>query len=140
MTTMTYINAQQAHDGKACGTPKKNLNFTIPPVARVAGKCLALAAAALLMISVSGCSILVATPPAAHVQIDGLNSQLGQFIVLLNPSSEQQMDIPINARYALRLDFRWLWEQGSDNTAANFQDPDDLSSPLTPWLTCKYRF
>lgn len=94
----------------------------------------------MLIMLFSGCSILLATPPAAHVQIDGLNSQLGDFFIILNPCSDQQMDIPISDRYALRIDFKWLWNQRNENPELYFQDPNDIETPLTPWLTCKYRF
>ena len=89
----------------------------------------------------SGCSILVAKPPTAHVQIDGLNHQIGEFVVALNPTDQQQLDIHLGRQYALRLDFRWLWDQ--DRGSSQFyvqQDPDDFQAPLTPWMTCKYRF
>lgn len=110
--------------------------------ARVLRACLLACMGTLLIMSISGCSILLATPPATHVQIDGLNSQLGEFFISLNPCSDQQMDIPISDRYALRIDFKWLWNQrNTDSEMHFFQDVEDgFGTPLTPWLTCKYRF
>lgn len=151
---MEYINTKQAHDRQIYCKPinvlflmviSTTLMSTVTGASlfaatRVLKACLLMTMAAILIMSISGCSILLATPPAAHVQIDGLNSQLGEFIVVLNPCSEQQMDIPITDRYALRIDFKWLWDQGGDNSGIYFQDPDDPTSLLTPWLTCKYRF
>jgi hypothetical protein len=151
---MKHINIQQAQNGLVHCKPANilfmmvitaTLTSTVTGASlfaatRVLKACLLITMAAILMMSISGCSILLATPPAAHVQIDGLNSQLGEFIVVLNPMSDQQMDIPISDRYALRVDFKWLWNQGSDNSELYYQDPDDSGSLLTPWLTCKYRF
>lgn len=151
---MKHINTKEAHEGQVHCKPANVLflmvitttlmstvtGASLFAATRVLKACLLMTMAVILMMSISGCSILLATPPAAHVQIDGLNSQLGEFIVVLNPCSDQQMDIPISDRYALRIDFKWLWDQDSDNSELYFQDPDDLNSPLTPWLTCKYRF
>lgn len=102
--------------------------------------CLLLMFVIALMLCATGCSVLVAPPPTAHVQIDGLNSQIGEFVVALNPIDEHQRDIRISDRYALRLDFKWLWDPQNDAYLYFQPDPDNMGTPLTPWMTCKYRF
>ena len=95
----------------------------------------------MLLLSASGCAVLVAKPPTAHVQIDGLNRQLGEFVVTLNPTEQQRLDIHFGDRYAVRLDFKWLWDQERrDSQIYVQQDPNDFQTPLTPWMTCRYRF
>jgi hypothetical protein len=89
------------------------------------------------------CSALAVAPLSAHIQIDGLNRQIGEFVIALDSYNDEDLDIPLNDRYALRLDFKWLWNQDNAAGSALFAQHDfDESSgpPLSPWLTCKYRF
>jgi hypothetical protein len=102
--------------------------------------CLLSALTISLWLSLTGCSILVAPPPSAHVHIDGLNHQVGEFSVALNPFNEQQMDIHLGNHYALRLNFNWLWNRENESHLYFEQDPDNWEPPLTPWMTCKYHF
>lgn len=89
------------------------------------------------------CSTLATRPHSAHIQIEGLNRQIGEFVIALDDYSDQDLDIPLNDHYALRLDFKWLWSQDPVTASALYiqQDLDDsFAPPLSPWLTCKYRF
>jgi hypothetical protein len=89
------------------------------------------------------CSALATTPRSAHIQIDGLNRQIGEFVIALDSYNDEDLDIPLNDHYALRLDFKWLWNQDNATASALFiqQDLDESAGPpLSPWLTCKYRF
>lgn len=95
------------------------------------------------LMMLSACSGLATTPRSAHIQIDGLNRQIGEFVIALDTYNYQDLDIPLNDHYALRLDFKWLWNQDNAAVSALFirQDLDGSSAPpLSPWLTCKYRF
>jgi hypothetical protein len=87
--------------------------------------------------STTGCSILVAEPSVAHVEIEGLNHHFGNFSIDLDPKINQQMDIHLTNHYALRLDFKWIWERSFNTSLTNYNED---GVPMVPWITCKYRF
>jgi hypothetical protein len=94
-----------------------------------------------LLLMTNACSLLATPSHAAHIQITGLNKQIGEFVIALDTYNDDDMDLRLSDHYALRLDFKWLWD--ADNDASNMyikRDTEEFSPTLTPWLTCKYRF
>ena len=89
---------------------------------------------------ISGCSVLVATPYEARVQVKGLNNQLNEYVIILNSPPESDLDIQLTNNYAIKLDLQWLWDENFLNQPEFNLNGESATAPLTPWLTCKYRF
>lgn len=93
-----------------------------------------------MLLMTAGCSIFISTPRVAHVRITGLNNQLSEYVIRLDDLTEANLDIPLNAHYALRLDLQWL-EDDSDAINPDIHlMRDDASPRFSPWVMCKYRF
>lgn len=93
------------------------------------------------LVWLSGCSVFVTTPKTTRVEVTGFNNQVNEYVIVTNEPDESDLDIKLTDRYALRLDFQWLWNDhisllGIDSVQTN----DTLDEQLIPWITCKYRF
>lgn len=87
-----------------------------------------------------GCSTFVSTPRYARIQIKGPGNHCNDVIIVLDDTPKE--DIELSDRYAINLDFQWLWYEREDlNLIQNetFENHDSVL-PLTPWFICKYRF
>ena len=96
----------------------------------------------ILLATVNGCSIFISTPRMAKIHIQGLDNQHHDYIISLDePLAEANLDIRISKRYAVQLDFDWLWGSVSDTRMdyTNSVDEDKIP-PLIPWMLCKYCF
>jgi len=95
-----------------------------------------------MLISVSGCSIFISTPRTARIHIQGLDNQHYDYVIALDePLAEANLDITISKRYAVQLDFDWLWGTASyTRLDYNNSVDEDKIPPLVPWMLCKYRF
>jgi hypothetical protein len=95
-----------------------------------------------MLVTTCGCSIFVSTPHTAKICIHALDNTLNESVVALDqPVDETNMGIRISKNYTLQLDFEWLWDSGTDSRVTDsFQDNDDATPPLIPWIVCKYRF
>lgn len=91
---------------------------------------------------ITGCSIFISTPRTAKIHIQGLNNQHYDYIVPLDdPDCESNLNIKISKRYALQLDFEWLWDATIDIASdRNLPTSENLIPPLVPWMVCQYRF
>lgn len=94
----------------------------------------------IVLLTMSGCSLLISKPRIAKIRIQGLDNKYHECIVSLDGiSSENDMDIQISKNYAVQIDFEWLWDSDS-KTYLGPETPQDEAPPLTPWMLCKYRF
>lgn len=96
----------------------------------------------ILLATVNGCSIFISTPRMAKIHIQGLDNQHHDYIIAIDePLAEANLDIRISKRYAVQLDFDWLWGSVSDTRMdyTNSVDEDKIP-PLIPWMLCKYCF
>jgi hypothetical protein len=98
--------------------------------------------AIILLASISGCSIFISTPRTAKIHIQGLDNQHYDYTIALDePSAEANLDIRISKRYAVQLDFDWLWDSAGDSRTSLYNSVDEDMIPLlVPWMMCKYRF
>ena len=95
-----------------------------------------------IMLAISGCSVLVSTPPTAKIRIQGLDNELYECVITLDkPFDEANVGFPISKNYTLQLDFEWLWDSGSDSRIVNnLMADEDMLPLLVPWIVCSYRF
>ena len=94
-----------------------------------------------LMVSISGCSIFISTPRTAKIHIQGLDNQHYDYIIPIDePATEANLDIRISKRYAVQLDFDWLWDSDRENRTDYATTEEDTIPQLVPWMLCKYRF
>lgn len=95
-----------------------------------------------LMATLNGCSIFISTPRTAKIHIQGLDNHHYDYIIPLDApiADEATVDIRISKRYALQLDFDWLWESTIDIDPGRTSVDEDTIPPLIPWMMCKYRF
>ena len=95
---------------------------------------------AALALSATGCSVFITTPQTASYHIQQLDDQLVEVVINLDTPTETDLDIRISNRYALQLEFEWLWNL--EDQEGLHTDVEVLSedSALTPWMLCKYRF
>jgi hypothetical protein len=94
------------------------------------------------ILAMSGCSVFISTPRVAHFQVQRLDDKFIEYVVNLDDPTETDLDIHINNRYAIQLDFEFLWdsedESSSEIYVESYTDPADPM--LVPWMLCKYRF
>lgn len=92
------------------------------------------------ILAVSGCSVFISTPKVAHFQVQRPDDKFIEYVVNLDDPTETDLDIHINNRYTIQLDFEFLWDsdQGSEIYVESYTDPADPL--LAPWMLCKYRF
>lgn len=88
----------------------------------------------------AGCSHFVLPPRTAHIQIRGPGNHAKEFTFSLDAPIEKDMDIPLSAHYAVELYLQWLWYEKDDLKFRELDDSKLPTSPLTPWVICKYRF
>lgn len=104
-------------------------------------KALMLVPLCAMLVWLSGCSVFVTTPKTTRVEVTGLNNQVNEYIIVTDEPDESDLDIKLTDRYALRLDFQWLW---NDHISPFVLDSGHMSDPsdeqLIPWITCKYNF
>ena len=93
-----------------------------------------------LMWFMAGCSSLISPPRMARIQIRGPANHSNEFVVSLDDLMQRNTDIELSDRYALNIDFQWLWYSHEDVDLTSIQTPEEIKAPLTPWVLCKYRF
>ena len=77
--------------------------------------------------------------PAPNIQ--GLDNQHYDYIIPIDePATEANLDIRISKRYAVQLDFDWLWDSDRENRTDYATTDEDPIPQLVPWMLCKYRF
>lgn len=87
-----------------------------------------------------GCSFLVSPPRMARIQIKGPANHSNEFVISLDDLTERNTDIHLSDRYALNIDFQWLWYSPEDFETMSDETAEEIQAPLTPWVLCKYRF
>ena len=93
----------------------------------------------ILMWATVGCSFFVSAPRIARIQIKGPANRANEFTFSLDNPTQDDMDIRISDRYAIKLDLQWLWYEKED--LSSDEDAAEIPRlPLTPWFICKYRF
>lgn len=95
---------------------------------------------ATLILTGTGCSVFIQTPQIAKYHVQQLDDRFVEVVINLDTPLETDLDIHLNNRYTLQLEFDWLWRPDEPSgihmdVQANPEDPQ-----LTPWLLCKYRF
>ena len=96
---------------------------------------------ALALLMFSGCSMFISTPRVAHIQIHGMDSRIDDYAVVLDPQcKETTFDIRISDRYAINLDFEWLFNATTGIESINPDGRTDMDWSGTPWMMCTYRF
>ncbi len=104
-------------------------------------KALVLVPLCAMLVWLSGCSVFVTTPKTTRVEVTGLNNQVNEYIIVTNEPDESDLDIKLTDRYALRLDFQWLWNDHISPLVIDAGKTIDISEEqLIPWITCKYSF
>ena len=95
-----------------------------------------------LIVFPNGCSVFISTPRTARIHIQGLGNEYYDYIITLDqPLPEANLDIRISDRYAVQIDFEWLWDAyNNDQADSNALQVEDQIVPLVPWMQCKYRF
>jgi len=90
-----------------------------------------------------GCSSILSTisaPRMARIQIRGPANHSNEFVVSLDDLLQRDLDINLSDRYAVKIDFQWLWYSREDVVMINSETQEEIQAPLTPWVLCKYRF
>lgn len=100
----------------------------------------ALVAAIGLLWTTAGCSIFTLNPRVARIQIKGLNNQTQEYLVVLDDPTDKDLDIHLSDRYAIGVDLLQLWDDTSSLTSEGQHSANPEMTPLTPWMTYKYRF
>lgn len=93
-----------------------------------------------VIFSLTGCSVFVSTPRIASFQIQKPDNKLVSHFVYLDEPEETNLDIDLNNRYTIQLDFEWLWDDTESPQIYYQGNRDDSESGLAPWMICKYRF
>jgi len=93
-----------------------------------------------LMWFMAGCSSFLSPPRMAHIQIRGPANHSNEFVVSLDDLTQSDTDINLTDRYALKIDFQWLWYGSEDVGMITSESSEGIQAPLTPWVICKYRF
>lgn len=93
-----------------------------------------------LIWAMTGCASFVSPPRIARIQIKGPANQSKEFVISLENPTQRETDIHLSDKYTLKLDLQWLWYSKEDLESISRENPEDLLSPLTPWVICKYRF
>jgi hypothetical protein len=94
----------------------------------------------LIFFSFYGCSILVATPQTTRVKIVGLHNTISEYVIVVDEPAESDMGIKLTDRYAISLDFQWLWDEPRSRAETDQDFGTYETMPLTPWFICNYRF
>ena len=94
---------------------------------------------ALLLVS-TGCSVFITNPQVARFHIQQPDDRFVEVVIHLDTPTETDLDIHLNNRYTLQLEFEWLWNHYEDSDIYAEADPDSEETQLTPWMLCKYRF
>ena len=94
------------------------------------------------LISVTtGCSIFVARPRVAHVQVKNLNDKVEEYTIVLDDQPESDFGIKLTDRHTIKFDFQWLWDiQDKPRDADLYQLYNDPTAHSTPWFRCVYWF
>ena len=95
----------------------------------------------IVLLNIVGCSVLVSKPRIAKIRIQGLDNKYHECLVSLDGiSSENDLDIQISKKYAVQIDFEWLWDSDTKTYLSPERPQDEADTPLEPWMLCKYRF
>lgn len=95
---------------------------------------------AALMLTATGCSVFISTPQKASYHIQQLDDRFVEVVISLDTYTETDLDIHLNNRYTLQLEFDWLWSP-EETSGIYIELEDNTEDPqLTPWMVCKYRF
>ena len=101
----------------------------------------AMAFAIVLALSATGCSVFISTPRVARFHVQQLDDKFIEYVVNLDDPAETNIDIHLNKRYTLQLDFDWLWNMNDRSDIYIETQPESADDPrLDPWMLCKYRF
>ena len=84
--------------------------------------------------------MFVDIPRVARVPISGLNNQLNEYIIELDDLGQEDLEVRLTDHYAIQLDFQWLWDENKTPDVTTDELFDEANAPLSPWMTCKYRF
>lgn len=92
------------------------------------------------ILAMSGCSVFISTPRVASFHVQRLDDKFIEYVVNLDDPTETDLEIHLNNRYAIQLDFEFLWDsdESSEIYVESYTDPADPL--LVPWMLCKYRF
>ena len=96
-----------------------------------------------LMWFMAGCSSMLSTisaPRMARIQIRGPANHSNEFVISLDDLTQRNTDINLSDRYALNIDFQWLWYSREDVGMNSGEPLEEVQAPPTPWVLCKYRF
>lgn len=92
-----------------------------------------------LVWTTTGCSSFISAPRMAHIHIKGPANHTNEFIISLDDPTQDNTDIKLSDRYAIKLDLQWLWYEAEDIKKEESVS-EITTSPLAPWFICKYRF
>jgi len=95
---------------------------------------------ALLSLGLTGCSVFISTPQVARIHMQRPDNKFVDYIINLDDPCETNLDIRLNNKYALQVDFDWLWNMDERSEIYNETEVDAADARLTPWMLCKYRF
>jgi hypothetical protein len=95
---------------------------------------------ATLTFTTTGCSVFLSTPQMASYQIQRLDNSFVEMVIRIDEPTETNLDIRLNNRYTLQLEFDWLLNM--EETPRFYEEAKHMSEDplLTPWMMCKYRF
>lgn len=95
---------------------------------------------AILTFTATGCSVFFSTPQMASYHIQQLDDSFVEVVINIDTPTETDLDINLNNRYTLQLEFDWLLN--IDEAPGDYEESKRLSEEpqLTPWMMCKYRF
>ena len=94
----------------------------------------------IFMFVLSGCSVFVSTPRVTRIQMQGVDDQLWEYIVTLDNPADEDLGIQISDRYALQLDFEWLWNRESQADIYYDLNQESAEPTPAPWMLWKYNF
>ncbi len=97
-----------------------------------------------LIAMLAGCSVFISTPRVTRIQIQGMDDELWEYVVTLEEPMDDSLGFRISDRYSLQFDFEWLWNTDVDADAYSTLDSDfdgrPDTTPMAPWLLCRYHF
>lgn len=95
---------------------------------------------AALLLTATGCSVFINTPQVARFHIQQLDDRFVEVVINLDTPTETDLDIHLNNRYTLQLEFEWLWGANEESTVFTETFLNSEEPQLSPWMLCKYRF
>lgn len=95
---------------------------------------------ATLTFTTAGCSVFISTPQIASYHIQKLDDSFLEVVINLDAPTETDLDIHLNNRYTLQLEFDWLWNLDEPSEVYTETEIQTEDPHLVPWMMCKYRF